>query len=605
MTTRTSAQTISLTVNGNPVEALAGATILDAVLAAGVDLPHLCKDDDGPALGACRTCLVEIEGSRGLPAACHTPAAEGQSIRTNSEAATAARKGILELTLAMRDTSNGRPHAETELNHHAATHSADPTRWTARIHDHADDTNPFYRFDATDCILCGRCVSACTDRQHIGAIGIAGAGKAARIAAFNDEPLGESTCTSCGSCVAACPTEALTPKRAAAGTRTVSTVCPYCGVGCGIRVTAENGTLTHVDDDPNNRSSQGLLCVKGRFGTAFVNHPDRLTQPLIRRAGGFEPATWDEALDLVAEKFAEHRGAFGAFSSAKATNEDNYLLQKFTRAVMGTNNVDHCTRLCHSPSVEAMLAQLGSGATSNSYSDYEAADCLMVVGADPSSNHPVAASRMRSAVVDRGAALIVLNPKRIELCDHTELWLRQYPGTDVAVLNGMAKIILDEGLADDAFIAARTEGFEDWRAELDEYTPDRVEEMSGVPAELLIRAARTYARPNPTDEGPGGSCLIWGMGVTQHTNGTANATALLNLALLTGQVGRVGNGVSPLRGQNNVQGAGDAGCVPDALPGLPALHARCPGQVQQRLERRAAQRRGPAGDRHGREHPAV
>ena len=242
------------------------------------------------------------------------------------------------------------------------------------------------------------------------------------------------------------------------------------------------------------------------------------------------------------------------------------MLQKFVRAVMDTNNIDHCTRLCHSPSVEAMLAQLGSGATSNSYSDYEASDCLFVVGADPSSNHPVAASRMRTAV-DRGAALIVLNPKRIEMCDHTDLWLRQYPGTDVAVLNGMAKVILDEGLADEPFIADRTEGYHEWRAELDEYTPEHVEQMSGVAADLLIRAARTYAQPNPTDSGPGGSCLIWGMGVTQHTNGTANATALLNLALLTGQVGRVGNGVSPLRGQNNVQGAGDAGCVPDALPG--------------------------------------
>ena len=560
----TTVQPIGAEIDGQKIIAPPGATILDAVLDAGIDLPHLCKDLDGPALGACRTCLVEIDGVRGLPAACHTPLANGQVIRTNSEAARSARKGILELTLAMTEgPSNG---TENELRHHAASHEADAARWTSRANEHLDESNHFYRFDAADCILCGRCVSACTDRQHIGAIGIAGAGKAARIASFGDEPLGESTCTSCGSCVAACPTEALTPKRAASGAKTVSTVCPYCGVGCGIRVTTENGVLTHVDDDPNNLSSKGLLCVKGRFGTAFVNHPDRLTTPLIRGPEGLQPASWDEALELVAEKFAEHRGAFGAFSSAKATNEDNYLLQKFVRAIMGTNNIDHCTRLCHSPSVEAMLAQLGSGATSNSYSDYEAADCLFVVGADPSSNHPVAASRMRTAV-DRGAELIVLNPKRIELCDHTDLWLRQYPGTDVAVLNGMAKVILDEGLADTAFIERRTEGFESWRAELDEYTPEAVEDVSGVPADLLRRAARVYARPNPYLEDPGGSCLIWGMGVTQHTNGTANATALLNLALLTGQVGRVGNGVSPLRGQNNVQGAGDAGCIPDALPG--------------------------------------
>ena len=567
MTTETSAPMVNLQIDGQICQAPTGATILDAVLAAGIDLPHLCKDLDGPALGACRTCLVEIDGQRGLPAACHTPVSDGQAILTDSDNARAARKGILELTLAMTDNaahSNG--GAATELRHHATTHEVAVDRWVARANEHQDLTNHFYRFDATDCILCGRCVSACSDRQHIGAIGIAGAGKAARIASFGDEPLGESTCTSCGSCVAACPTEALMPKRAASGAKTVSTVCPYCGVGCGIKITAEDGILTHVDDDPDNLSSKGLLCVKGRFGTAFVNHSDRLTTPLIRGPEGLQPASWDEALDLVAEKFAEHRGAFGAFSSAKATNEDNYILQKFVRSVMGTNNVDHCTRLCHSPSVEAMLAQLGSGATSNSYSDYEAADCLFVVGADPSSNHPVAASRMRTAV-DRGASVIVLNPKRIELCDHTELWLQQYPGTDVAVLNGMARVILDEGLADRPFIAERTEGFDEWLADLDEYTPERVQELSGVPAELLIRAARMYARPNPVDSDPGGSCLIWGMGVTQHTNGTANATALLNLALLTGQVGRVGNGVSPLRGQNNVQGAGDAGCIPDALPG--------------------------------------
>ena len=557
------AETVAIMIDGASFETPAGSSVLDAVLGAGIDLPHLCKDLDGPALGACRTCLVEVDGVRGLPAACSTPVREGLAVRTDGEAAVAARRGVLELTLAMRD--DAQPIGVNELGHHASTHAADAERWTTKSNPTLDESNHFYKFDASQCILCGRCVSACTDRQHIGAIGIAGLGKAARIAAFDEDPLGESTCTSCGSCVAACPTEALVGKRGAPGPKTVSTVCPYCGVGCGIRVTAEAGQLIHVDDDPENRSSKGLLCVKGRFGTSFVNHPDRLTQPLIRRAGGLEPATWDEALELVADKFAEHRGAFGAFSSAKATNEDNYLLQKLVRAVMSTNNVDHCTRLCHSPSVEAMLAQLGSGATSNSYSDYEATDCLFVVGADPSSNHPVAATRMRRAIDQHGAALIVLNPKRIELCDHTDIWLREYPGTDVAVLNGMARVILDEGLADEQFIAARTEGYAEWLAALDEYTPERVEELSGVPAALLRRAARLYARPR--GDAGGGSCLIWGMGVTQHTNGTANATALLNLALLTGQVGRVGNGVSPLRGQNNVQGAGDAGCVPDALPG--------------------------------------
>ena len=556
---------MQVTVDGAAVEIVDGGSVLDAVLAAGVELPHLCKDADAPPIGACRTCLVEVEGVRGLPASCSLPAAEGMAVRTRAPGAVAARRSVLELTLAMQ--AEAAEPREGELVAAAAAHGAELGRWTRRANPHVDESNHFYRFDASACILCGRCTVACNELQHIGAIGIAGTGKQARIAPFGDEPLGESTCTSCGQCVAACPTEALVMKRTAPLVRTVSTVCPYCGVGCGIRVSANaEDELVHVDDDPANRSSLGLLCVKGRFGTAFVNHPERLTQPLIRKEGSLQPASWEEALDLVAERFAAHRGAFGAFASAKATNEDNYLIQKFVRAVMGTNNIDHCTRLCHSPSVEAMLAQLGSGATSNSYTDYEEAGCLLVVGADPSSNHPVVASRMRRAIHERGTRLVVLNPKRIEMCDHAELWLRQYPGTDVAVLNGMARVVLEDGLWDEAFVEARTEGFGEWRASVEEYTPERVEELSGVPAAQLVAAARLYARPESQGGRPG-SCLVWGMGVTQHTNGTANATALLNLSLVTGQLGGVGNGVSPLRGQNNVQGAGDAGCVPDSLPG--------------------------------------
>ena len=568
-TTTTTTAPLALTVDGAPVQVPPGATVLDAVLTRDDGFPHLCKDDDGPALGACRTCLVEIAGVRGLPAACSLPAADGMTVHTRGPQAQAARRGVLELTLGMRDPDKD-PQPGSDLSRAALTHAADPRRWAPRLNRHHDDSNPFYLFDASECILCGRCTSACQDLQHIGAIGIAGIGAAARIAPFADEPLGESICTSCGQCVAVCPTGAIRSKQPAAPARTVSTVCPYCGVGCGILLSADDaGRITHVDDDPANRSSLGLLCVKGRFGVSFVDHPDRLTTPLIRRDGRLQPATWDQALDLVADKFVQHRGHFGAFASAKATNEDNYLIQKFTRALMGTNNIDHCTRLCHSPSVEAMLNQLGSGATSNSYTDYEDAGCLFVVGSDTSSNHPVIASRIRRAVHDHGVRLIVLNPKRIELCDHTDLWLRPYPGTDVAVLNGMARVILDEGLAAHAFIRDRTEDFDAWRAALGPYTPEHVEQISGVPAGLLRRAARLYAQPARFGGSPGrdGSCVLWGMGVTQHINGTANATALLNLALLSGQVGRPGNGVSPLRGQNNVQGAGDAGCVPDSLPG--------------------------------------
>ncbi|WP_322796523.1 molybdopterin oxidoreductase family protein, partial [Tepidiforma sp.] len=352
---------------------------------------------------------------------------------------------------------------------------------------------------------------------------------------------------------------------------TTRSTCPFCGVGCGMVVQAHGGRITWVDDDPSNPSSQGMLCVKGRFGTAFVHHPDRLTTPLIRRDGELRPASWDEALDLVAERLLAYRGAFGSFASAKATNEDAFVQQKFVRLVMGTNNIDHCTRLCHSPSVEAMLLQLGSGATSNSYADYEHASCLVLVGCDPSSNHPVIASRMRRAMDDHGTRLVVVNPKRIDLAERADVFLQPAPGTDVALFNGMARAILDEGLEDRAFIDRRTEGFDDWRAAVLEHTVEEYAAACEVPADALREAARLYARPParrglPAGERPG-SCLAWGMGITQHAHGTANAHALINLALLTGQLGRPGCGISPLRGQNNVQGCGDAGCIPDSLPG--------------------------------------
>jgi formate dehydrogenase alpha subunit len=353
--------------------------------------------------------------------------------------------------------------------------------------------------------------------------------------------------------------------------QTTHSTCPFCGVGCGIVIHTRDGLITWVDDDPANLSSRGMLCVKGRFGTPFVHHPDRLTRPLIRRNGELEPATWDEALDLIAARLSNYRGTFGSFASAKATNEDAFVQQKFVRLVMGTNNIDHCTRLCHSPSVEAMLVQLGSGATSNSYIDYEEASCLVVVGCDPDSNHPVIASRMRRAIDDVGTKLVVVNPKRIDLAERADVFLQPLPGADVALFNGMARVILDDGLEDRAFIGARTEGFDAWRAVVLEQTVEEYAAAAGVDPAAVREAARLYARPParrglPRGERPG-SCLAWGMGITQHTHGTDNAHALINLALLTGQLGRPGCGISPLRGQNNVQGCGDAGCIPDSLPG--------------------------------------
>ena len=554
---------LRLTIDGTPIEVPTGATVLDAVNRLGLALPQLCKDPDRPPLGACRTCLVHVEGQRGLPAACHLPARDGMIVDTQHPEAVKTRRAVLDLTWSMLTPSRDRD-GFGQLGEAASRHALARPSAAAHHRFAVDDSKSFFVLDREACILCGRCTTACADVQHIGAISLVGRGHDARVGVAADGLMSSSICTSCGQCVATCPTGALRPKEIPVPiTREIETTCPYCGVGCGIRLKVrEDGRLAVMADDvPENHSSLGTLCVKGRFGTGFVHSPDRITVPMVKRDGSWREVSWDEALEAAADGLARNHGRFGAFASAKATNEDGYIIQKLARVMMGTNNVDHCTRLCHSPSVEAMLTSMGSGATSNSYQDYEEAGCLMVVGADASANHPVIAIRLRKAV-SRGARLIVINPKRIELCDQADLWLQERPGTDVALFNAMAKLILDEGLARLDFIRSRTEGFEAWAASLAAYTLEHAEEITGVAREDIARAARWYARPAFS-----GSCLIWGMGITQHTNGTANAHALLNLALAAGQMGFAGSGISPLRGQNNVQGCGDAGAVPTNLPG--------------------------------------
>jgi formate dehydrogenase alpha subunit len=571
MAVLTETELLTVTIDGQTVSLPRGASALDAVNAAGVYIPQLCKDPDQKPRGACRTCLVQVEGVRGFPASCTTPCSDGMKITVNGPEVQRIRRGVIELTMGMHPDAcqTNRPNTHNDVVDAAKAHGVAEPRFAPLPDASVDTSNPFFTLDMQQCILCARCVTACDEVQHIGAISLLGRGGQMKVGTFEDQPLRESICTSCGSCFAACPTGAIYPKKVRPDpVAQVETTCPYCGVGCGIKLdVAETGLIVRSDDEPNNNSSQGMLCVKGRFGFEFVNHRDRLKVPLIRRNGVLEEASWDEALDLVSEKFVEYRGSFGALASAKGTNEDAYVMQKFARSVMDTNNIDHCTRLCHSPSVHAMLQSLGSGATSNSYVDYENAGCLMVVGSDSSSNHPVVTVRFRRAV-KRGAVLIVVNPKWTELNYYADIWLRPKPGTDVALFNGLAYVLLDEGLADTEFIRAHTEGFDAWSEAVREYPPALVSEITGVPEADIVRAARAFGKPPFS-----GSCMIWGMGVSQHSNGTANAHGVINLALAAGMAGKPGNGISPLRGQNNVQGCGDAGCIPDNLPGYQALSA--------------------------------
>ena len=562
---------INVTVDGSSVAVEDGSSVLDAVNVSGIPLPQLCKDPDMKPIGACRTCLVNIEGVRGYPASCSTPCADGMSISTRGSELDDIRQTVIGLTTGMVSNFELGSNTHKELSTVASTFGTVENDFQPRKRELVDSSNPVFDIAMDSCILCGRCARACQQgHQFIGAIDVVGTATDARIATFMDKPLIDSVCTTCGQCLSVCPTGAISTKESPENiTEYVKTTCPYCGVGCGIVAgVGEDGIIQEMLDDPDNLSSLGMLCVKGRFGYTFVHHEDRITSPLIRKDGVLVETTWEEALDLVAKKLVEYQGdPFGTLCSAKATNEDGYVQQKFARLVMKSNHIDHCTRLCHSPSVEAMLESLGSGATSNSYIDYEEAGCLVIIGSDANSNHPVAASRMRRAVIENGAKLIVINPRRIDMCDFADLWLRPRPGTDVALLNGIANVILSESLEDTSFIRDRTEGFDDWKKIIEKYDPEYVETVTGVSKSDIIAAARMYACPPFS-----GSCLIWGMGITQHTMGTANAHGLLNLSFVSGQLGKSGSGISPLRGQNNVQGCGDAGCVPNAFPGYQSIN---------------------------------
>ena len=557
------------TIDGQTVTAHKGDTVLNAATAASIYIPHLCDSHGLEPYSACRLCIVEIDGMRGMPTSCSTPVKNGMVVHSDVDSVNRVRRMICEMLIADHplECLSCSANMNCDLQDVAAFLGIKGSRLRRMVREPVfDDSNPFFTRDLSKCILCGLCTRACHELRGVGAIEIAGRGYESRVAASCDRPILESPCTSCGECVDRCPVNALSAKNEILPpTATTTTTCIYCGCGCGLELGTRGGKIVRVRGDKNNPASKGSLCVKGRFGLDFVSSPDRLTTPLIKRNGTFEEATWDEALDLVADKFVEIKKKHGAdalagLSSAKCTNEENHVFQKFIRAGLGTNNVDHCARLCHASTVAGLARAFGSGAMTNPQVEFEHADCIFVTGSNTTEAHPITAMRIISAVVNHGATLIVADPRRIDLVRYATLHIRQRSGTDVALVNAMLQTIISEGLCDDAFVESRTEGFEELKACVEDCTPEWAEPITGIPADKIREAARLYA-------GADRGSIAYSMGITQHTTGTDNVLALANLAMVTGNVGRASTGVNPLRGQNNVQGACDVGALPNKYPG--------------------------------------
>jgi len=556
---------VSFTLDGMQLISTGDKMILEAALENGVYIPNLCHHPDLKPVGVCRLCMVEVEGRRPV-VSCITPIEEGMIITSESPQINSIRKMTMELLIANHEgdcltcAKEGKCKLR-ELSSYIGIddEDIDKLRQSTR-HIPLDDSNPFFTIDMNKCVLCGICVRTCEEIQGDNAIDYGFRGIDTVISTLGNEQIVDSNCVSCGECVVRCPTGALSVKEYLPPAREVKTTCTYCGVGCGLVVGVRGNRIVNVEGDRDNIVNRGHLCVKGRFGYGFVNHPERLTISLIKKDGEFIESTWDEALDLVASKLGQYSSdEMAVLSSAKITNEENYVVQKFARAVLGTNNVDHCARLCHAPSVAGLAQSFGSGAMTNSVNEIQEAACIFAIGTNTTSAHPVIAAKMKEAV-RKGAKLIVANPKEIDLCRFAGVFMQQKPGTDVPLMMGMAKVILDEGLQNEKFIKVCSENFDSFRDSLEGFDLDFVEKTTGVPAEKIRQAARIYAQNSPAG-------IFYAMGITQHTHGTENVLATSNLALLTGNVGIRSAGVNPLRGQNNVQGACDLGALPNVYPG--------------------------------------
>lgn len=580
---RTAANQVTLSIDGEEVTVSEGTSVMRAAALAGIKVPKLCATDSLEPFGSCRICLVEIEGRRGYPASCTTPVEQGMVVRTYSESLRKLRRNVMELYISDHplDCLTCPVNGDCELQDTAGEVGLRAVRYGFEGRNHLDaekdQSNPYFTFDASKCIVCSRCVRACQETQGTFALTIGGRGFDSKVVAGQNESFLDSECVSCGACVQACPTATLTENsiiELGVPEHSVLTTCAYCGVGCAFKAEMRGNTVVRMTPYKEGKANEGHSCVKGRFAFSYATHQDRITTPMIRDSID-EPwriVSWDEALEFAAQKFkaiqARHgRNSIGAISSSRCTNEEVFLVQKLVRTGFGNNNVDTCARVCHSPTGFGLKTTLGESAGTQTFKSVEKADVIMVIGANPTEAHPVFGSRLKKRLRE-GAKLIVIDPREIELVGsphvHAQYHLALRPGTNVAMLNSLAHVIVTEGLYDRDFVEARCEepAFAQWQAFISDqrHSPENNEQHTGVPAAQVRSAARLYAQAD-------NAAIYYGLGVTEHSQGSSSVMAIANLAMATGNIGRDGVGVNPLRGQNNVQGSCDMGSFPHELPG--------------------------------------
>ena len=574
---------VQVEIDGIPVAVPAGTSVMRAAAMVGVEVPRLCATDSLEPFGSCRLCVVEIDGRKGTPASCSTPCTPGMTVTTDSPRLLRLRRGVTELFLSdhPRDCLTGEAHGECELHAMAETLGVHDVRYGSEGKNHLDaakdETNPYFTFDAAECIACSRCVRACDEVQGTFALTIAGRGFSSKVSASAGETFMQSECVSCGACVQACPTSALEEKTVialGAPERTVLTTCAYCGVGCSFKAELRGDEVVRMVPYKAGGANEGHSCVKGRFAWGYTSHRDRQLSPMVRESitDPWRAVSWDEAIRYAASGLlaiqAEHGiGSIGGITSSRCTNEEVFVVQKMIRAGFGNNNVDTCARVCHSPTGYGLKQTFGTSAGTQEFRSVEKADVIMLIGANPTDGHPVFASRMKQRL-RQGAALVVIDPRRIDLVrsPHIEAahHLQLHPGTNVAIVNAFGHVVVTEGLVDRAFVEQRCEvdSFAQWERFIarPENSPEAMEQITGVPAAQVRAAARLYATaPN--------AAIYYGLGVTEHSQGSTMVMGMANLAMATGNIGREGVGINPMRGQNNVQGSCDMGSFPHELPG--------------------------------------